>query len=75
MAQAVRAKVQRGLYASESEVLRDGVRVLIERDRAVEQWLLTEVGAAFDALEADPSRALTADEVRTRLSVALNKRG
>ena len=36
LALAVRAKVSSGEYASESEVIRDGLRVLIARDRAVD---------------------------------------
>jgi len=36
MADSVRAKVASGEYATESEVIRDGLRVLLARDRAVE---------------------------------------
>lgn len=68
MADMVRARVRTGEYASESEVIRDGLRVLLARDRAVETWLNAQVGPAYDALKADPSRALTADELRTRLA-------
>ena len=68
MANVVKAKVQAGEYASESEVIRDGLRALIARDRAVETWLTNQVGAAYDALKADPSRAVTADQVRARLA-------
>lgn len=68
MADVVKSKVQAGEYASESEVIRDGLRALMARDRAVECWLLDQVGAAHDALKADPSRAVTADQVRTRLA-------
>ena len=39
MANVVKSKVQAGEYASESEVIRDGLRALIARDRAVETWL------------------------------------
>ena len=68
MANVVKSKVQAGEYASESEVIRDGLRALIARDRAVEIWLTNQVGAAYDALKADPSRAVTADQVRARLA-------
>jgi putative addiction module CopG family antidote len=68
MAEAVKAKVASGEYATESEVIRDGLRVLIARDRAVENWLREQVGPAYDALKADPSRAVTADQVRARLA-------
>lgn len=68
MADAVKSKVRSGEYASESEVIRDGLRALLARDRAVESWLNTQIGPAFDALKADPSRALTAEQVRARLA-------
>jgi putative addiction module CopG family antidote len=68
MADVVKAKVRAGEYASESEVIRDGLRALMARDRAVESWLHNQVGPAYDALKADPSRALTADQVRARLA-------
>lgn len=68
MAEAVRAKVAAGEYASESEVLRDGLRSLLARDRAIENWLQTEVAAAYDAVKADPTRGVSVDKVRARLA-------
>ena len=68
MADVVKTKVKTGEYASESEVIRDGLRALLARDRAVESWLQNQVGPAYDALKADPSRAVTADQVRARLA-------
>jgi len=68
MADVVKSKVRTGEYASESEVIRDGLRVLLMRDRAVEAWLHDQVGLAYDALKADPSRAVTTDQVRARLA-------
>ena len=68
LASMVKAKVQAGGYASESEVIRDGLRALLARDRAVESWLHHQVGPAYDALKADPSRAVTVDQVRARLA-------
>lgn len=68
MVEVVKAKVRAGEYASESEVIRDGLRALLARDRAVENWLHEQVGPAYDALKADPSRAVTADQVRARLA-------
>lgn len=68
MADAIKAKVEAGEYATESEVIRDGLRALLARDRAVESWLRDQVGPAYDALKAEPSRALTAKQVRARLA-------
>lgn len=68
MADVVKAKVATGEYATESEVIRDGLRALLARDRALESWLVGQVAPAYDALKADPSAALSADQVRARLS-------
>jgi antitoxin ParD1/3/4 len=67
MADAVRAKVATGQYATESEVIRDGLRVLMARDQAVEKWLHGDVAAAYDALKAEPSRAVSVAQVKARL--------
>jgi putative addiction module CopG family antidote len=68
MADLVKAKVAAGEYATESEVIRDGLRALLARDRALENWLIGQVAPAYDALKADPSRALSAGDVRSRLA-------
>jgi antitoxin ParD1/3/4 len=39
MAAMVRAKVASGEYATESEVIRDGLRTLQARDAVVQKWL------------------------------------
>ena len=74
MANAVKAKVQAGEYASESEVIRDGLRALMARDKAIESWLHAQIAPAYDALKADPSRAVSADQVRARLAAEHAKR-
>lgn len=71
MAQMVKTKVSSGEYASESEVIRDGLRALQARDKAFEDWLRTEGVATYDRLKADPTRALSLDKVRQHLA---NKR-
>jgi antitoxin ParD1/3/4 len=69
MAQMVKTKVSSGEYASESEVIRDGLRALQARDKAVESWLQREVAPAYDSLKADPSRGRSAEDVRASLAV------
>ena len=73
MADIVKGKVATGEYATESEVIRDGLRVLMARDRAVDHWLLQEVGPAYDALKADPARAVTIDQMRATLAAEHKK--
>ena len=68
MAEWVRAKVASGEYASESEVIRDGLRLLAARDRAIDSWFRAEVVPAAQALADDPERALSAQQVRGHLA-------
>lgn len=68
MAGLVKSKVASGDYATESEVIRDGLRVLMARDRAMERWLQSQVGPAHDAIKADPSRAVSIAQVRKGLA-------
>ena len=73
MADVVKAKVRTGEYASESEVIRDGLRALLARDRAIDNWLHQQVGPAYDALKAEPSLALSVDQVRAGLAAEHTK--
>jgi hypothetical protein len=41
--------------------------------RALESWLHQQVGTAFDAIQADPSRGMSADQVRAHLTNSRNK--
>lgn len=73
MAEAIKAKVASGEYATESEVIRDGLRALMARDRAMEHWLREQVAPAYDAMQTDPARALTPEQVRARLAMEHRK--
>jgi putative addiction module CopG family antidote len=66
MAKAVKDKVTSGAYATESEVIREGLRALNERDAALEDWLRTEGVARYDAYKRDP-RGRPAEKVFARL--------
>ena len=67
MADIVRAKVLAGEYATESEVIRDGLRSMMARDRALENWLRAEVVAAHDAHMQDPLRGVSSEQLRAKL--------
>lgn len=68
MADALKECVSSGAYASESEVVRDGLRALFLQRDAVERWLHSEVVAAYDELRADPSRATSSEDMRAHLA-------
>ena len=68
MADVVKAKVRSGEYASESEVIRDGLCPLMAWDRATESWLHGQVSPAYDAVKAYPSRAVGPDQMRAQLA-------
>lgn len=74
MAEMVKAKVASGQYASESEVIRDGLRTLAARDAAIEKWLVEEVVPTIVAHDIDPSRALSVEEMRRRLNAHMDAR-
>ena len=67
MADAVRTRVEAGAYATESEVIRDGLRALFARERAMEAWLRTDVVASARELDRAPGRALSLEAVRNHL--------
>ena len=48
-------------------MVRAGLRALRERDAAVERWLHAEVAPVYDAMHADPGRAIPADQVGAAL--------
>jgi putative addiction module CopG family antidote len=73
MADIIKTKVAAGEYATESEVIRDGLRALMARDRAVDNWLMQDVGPAYDALKANPARAVTVDRLRASLAAEHKK--
>ena len=73
MADIIKTKVATGEYATESEVIRDGLRALMARDHAVDNWLTQEVGPAYDALKANPKRGVTVDQLRAALAAEHKK--
>jgi antitoxin ParD1/3/4 len=63
MAQMVKDKVASGAYASESEVIRDGLRALQARDAAIERWLRESVVPVFDRVARGDERLFDANQV------------
>jgi antitoxin ParD1/3/4 len=67
MAKLVKDKVASGDYASESEVISEGLRALKARDAAEEEWLRTEGVARYDAFHRNPRRARPVADAFARL--------
>lgn len=67
LVEMVHRKVASGEYASEAEVIADGLEALEDDRRRFEAWLREEVAPALDALRADPSRAVSIEEVEAML--------
>ncbi|KAF3890230.1 type II toxin-antitoxin system ParD family antitoxin [Tolypothrix campylonemoides VB511288_2] len=74
MLEMVRAKVTSGEYATESEVIRDGLRTLQARDAAMEKWLREEVVKSYDECEADETLGVPAEQVMARIRSRYRKR-
>jgi len=74
MAEFVKAKVSSGAYASESEVLRDGLRTLMARDQAFEKWLREVVVPTYDRVKAGQEETFTVEEVLEHLKLARDSR-
>lgn len=70
LAEMVEAKVASGEYASEDDVIQEGLRALDDRQQTIETWLREEVLPVYDLMAADPSQGLTADQVRAALADA-----
>lgn len=68
------AKVASGEYASASEVVRDGLRILQERERVLEKWLREQVVPAAIEHESHPERAISGAELRKRMVAATETR-
>ncbi|WP_448949803.1 type II toxin-antitoxin system ParD family antitoxin [Labrys neptuniae] len=68
MAQMVKEKVASGEYATESEVIRDGLRSLQARDAALEKWLREEVVKSYDQYKTDPGTVIDGTELKRRMA-------
>lgn len=70
----VREQSEGGDYTSDSEVVRDGLRLLKERDKAVRQWLAEKVVPAYMEHKANPGAAMTREQVEAKLNEDRQKR-
>lgn len=73
VAATINARVDSGEYPSQGEVVRNGLRLLIEEDHLahdpeVERWLREVAVPIAEGTLADPSRSVPADEVRAHFA-------
>ena len=68
-AQFIDSKVASGEYASDSEVIRDGLRALAARDRAVDTWLREQIVPEYDRVMAGGVALSSASDVRAHLGL------
>lgn len=74
MAKIVEEKVASGIYASVSEVVREGVRSLVERDAALEKWLRTEALASAKYMGAHPEAGIPMHKAFAQVRANIRKR-
>ncbi|MDO5049441.1 MAG: type II toxin-antitoxin system ParD family antitoxin [Actinomycetaceae bacterium] len=73
MAKILRDRVESGDYASESEVIRDGLRVLFARDAVIDEWLRTRVAKTYDNVTAGKQQTYSSDEIKEMLRRSLTE--
>jgi len=64
---ALRAKVASGDYASEAEVIEQGLRALDQQDAAFDRWLAEDVAASLEAYRRNPGDVVPAEAVLGRI--------
>ena len=64
LAEAVRARVASGDYASASEMVREGLELLADRERAIDPAIGAELASGFDSWKAAPADVRSIADVR-----------
>jgi len=73
IADMVEAKVASGEYASESDVIAEGLRPMAAHDAAIERWLRDEVVPTLQAIDAGIIKTRPLEETRKRLHARLDR--
>lgn len=68
------AKVASGGYASSSEVVREGLRALQQRDAAMERWLREAVVPALVEMDAHPEQSVPFDDAFNEIEALIRDR-
>jgi putative addiction module CopG family antidote len=68
LVELVESKIESGEYATESDVIVEGLRALQAQDRALEHWLRTEVVETYDRVEDGREKSFSPEQVRARIA-------
>jgi Arc/MetJ-type ribon-helix-helix transcriptional regulator len=75
LTEKVEGWVNAGTYQSVTDAISDGVRMLAEREEAVEKWLQDEVVPAYDAFIESGEQPIDADDILPRIHARRARRG
>ena len=67
LVERVNRKVSSGAFPSPSDVVRESLEALIDREDTLDRWLQETVVAGHQEYLADPSKAIPADEILERI--------
>jgi putative addiction module CopG family antidote len=67
LAEIVDALVASGSYADASEVIQEALELFTAQDEPLEDWVRTEMVAAYDEWKANPTGGIPLEEVSARL--------
>ena len=75
LADFVRADVEAGRFANESEAVASALTLMREQDGdELEDWVRDEIAAGYDEWKANPTGAIPIEEVNTRLDEERKRR-
>lgn len=70
-AEFIDRKVAEGVYASGSEIIREGLRAIKNREDRLERWIAEEIIPAYDAWKANPDDVRDIDDVLVEIEAGL----
>ena len=72
--QWIREQVRLGRFESEADLVAGTIAEWREEEANFQKWVEEKIGPRYDALEADPSSAITSEELLRRLEVRRQRR-
>ncbi len=72
-AEFIDRKVAEGVYASGSEIIREGLRAIKNREDRLERWIAEEVILAYEEWKANPDHVYTTEEVFDAVDKAIDE--